>query len=139
MNYDRSTTAILLIDPYNDFLSEGGKLWPRVKTVAEEVELLNHLRKVVSTARTRAFKIIFVPHHRWQAGDYVSFDNPSPYQLGSAKAQVFAKDSWGGTFHDDFQPQAQCHLANVDHGSGWVRVSGVLPVQPVPGGHDRRL
>jgi nicotinamidase-related amidase len=106
VNYDRSTTAILLVDPFNDFLSEGGKLWPRVKAVAEEVQLLNHLRTVVSTARTRAFKIIFVPHHRWQAGDYVSFDNPSPYQLGSAKSQVFAKDSWGGTFYDEFQPQA---------------------------------
>jgi nicotinamidase-related amidase len=39
MNYDRSTTAILLVDPYNDFLGEGGKLWPRVKAVAEEVQL----------------------------------------------------------------------------------------------------
>ncbi|MGO4583779.1 isochorismatase family protein [Arthrobacter sp. 2RAF6] len=36
-------------------------------------------------------------------GDYVSFHNPTPYQLGSAKAQVFAKDCWGGTFHDDFR------------------------------------
>ena len=33
----------------------------------QEVQLLNHLRTIVSTARTRAFKIIFVPHHRWQA------------------------------------------------------------------------
>jgi len=39
MNYDPSTTAILLVDPYNDFLSEAGKLWPRVKAVAEGVEL----------------------------------------------------------------------------------------------------
>jgi nicotinamidase-related amidase len=105
MSYDPSATAILLVDPYNDFLSEGGKLWPRVAAVAEEVRLLDHLRAVVPTARGQGFKIIFVPHHRWQAGDYVSFDNPSPYQLRSAKAQVFAKDSWGGTFHDDFQPQ----------------------------------
>ena len=29
-NYDPNITAILLVDPYNDFLSEGGKLWPRV-------------------------------------------------------------------------------------------------------------
>jgi len=27
--YDPKTTAVLLVDPYNDFLSEGGKLWPR--------------------------------------------------------------------------------------------------------------
>jgi nicotinamidase-related amidase len=114
MSYDPSTTAILLIDPYNDFLSEGGKLWPRVKAIAEEVRLLKHLREIVSAARTAAFKIIFVPHHRWQAGGYVSFDNPSPYQLGSAKAQVFAKDSWGGTFHDDFQPQAR-EIVALEH------------------------
>ncbi len=106
MDYDPATTAILLVDPYNDFLSEGGKLWPRVHAVAEAVQLLDHLREAVAAARTGAFRVIFVPHHRWQAGDYLSFDNPSPYQLGSAKAQVFARDSWGGTFHDDFQPQA---------------------------------
>ena len=29
--YDKATTALLFVDPYNDFLSEGGKLWPRVK------------------------------------------------------------------------------------------------------------
>jgi nicotinamidase-related amidase len=117
MGFDSSTTAILLVDPYNDFLSEGGKLWPRVKAIAEEVQLLDHLRTVVSTARGQGFKIIFVPHHRWQAGDYVSFDNPSPYQLGSAKAQVFAKDSWGETFHDDFRPQTNDVVALEHWGS----------------------
>jgi nicotinamidase-related amidase len=69
------------------------------------VELLNHLREVVSTARARGLKIVFVPHHRWEPGDYVSFVNPSPYQIAGANAQIFARDSWGGTFHDDFQPQ----------------------------------
>ncbi len=110
MDYDPATTAILLVDPYNDFLSEGGKLWPRVHAVAEAVQLLDHLREAVAAARTGAFRVIFVPHHRWQAGDYLSFDNPSPYQLGSAKAQVFARDSWGGTFHDDFQPRRATSL-----------------------------
>jgi nicotinamidase-related amidase len=61
MTYDPPATAILLVDPYNDFLSEGGKLWPRVKAVAEEVRLLDHLREVISTARTQELKIIFVP------------------------------------------------------------------------------
>ena len=105
MHHEPATTAILLVDPYNDFLSEGGKIWPRVKAIAEEVKLLDHLREVISAARTRGLKIFFVPHHRWTPGDYVSFDHPTPYQLGGAKAQIFAKDSWGGTFHEGFQPQ----------------------------------
>ena len=29
-----SSTALLVIDPYNDFLSEGGKLWERTKETA---------------------------------------------------------------------------------------------------------
>jgi hypothetical protein len=35
LTYHKHLTALLVIDPYNDFLSEGGKLWPRVKAVAE--------------------------------------------------------------------------------------------------------
>lgn len=31
---DPARTGLLFVDPYNDFLSEGGKLWPRVKEVA---------------------------------------------------------------------------------------------------------
>jgi nicotinamidase-related amidase len=49
--YDPKTTALLCIDFYNDFLSEGGKLWPSVKEMAEEVNLLDNLRTIVRTAR----------------------------------------------------------------------------------------
>ncbi|MGX9889676.1 isochorismatase family cysteine hydrolase [Streptomyces sp. NPDC002276] len=117
MGNNASTTAILLVDPYNDFLSEGGKLWPRVKAIAEEVGLLDHLRQVISTARDQGLKIFFVPHNRWEPGDYVSFDFPTPYQLATAKAEAFAKGSWGGTFHDDFQPQPGDVVAHEHWGS----------------------
>ena len=105
MSYDLSTASILLVDPYNDFLSEGGKLWPRAKAVAEQVNLLDHLRAIVKVARNKGFKIYFVPHHRWEPGDYVKWDHPTPYQLAGAERQIFAMGTWGGTFHDDFQPQ----------------------------------
>lgn len=38
--YPPDHTALLLVDPYNDFLSEGGKLWPLAAAVAMEVGLL---------------------------------------------------------------------------------------------------
>ena len=68
--YEPRRTALLLVDPYNDFLSEGGKIWPMVKGVAEEVGLLDHLRTVVAGARSAGVKIFFVPHRRWEPGDY---------------------------------------------------------------------
>lgn len=35
ITHERETTALLVVDPYNDFISEGGKIWPRIKAVAE--------------------------------------------------------------------------------------------------------
>ena len=35
--YRPEHTALLFVDPYNDFLSEGGKLWPNVAAIAKEV------------------------------------------------------------------------------------------------------
>ena len=29
--YDREITALIVIDPYNDFISEGGKIWDRIQ------------------------------------------------------------------------------------------------------------
>jgi nicotinamidase-related amidase len=43
-------TALLLVDPYNDFLSEGGKVWPALEAAAKEVGLLDNLRAVVAAA-----------------------------------------------------------------------------------------
>ncbi len=35
LKYDKEITALLVIDPYNDFVSDGGKIWPRINAVAE--------------------------------------------------------------------------------------------------------
>ena len=50
-SYSPESTAILLLDPYNDFLSEGGKLWDRTKEVAEKVRLLDNLRNITVSRR----------------------------------------------------------------------------------------
>jgi 3-hydroxymyristoyl/3-hydroxydecanoyl-(acyl carrier protein) dehydratase len=41
-SYAADRTGLLLVDPYNDFLSEGGKLWPMIKEIAAEENLLDH-------------------------------------------------------------------------------------------------
>jgi nicotinamidase-related amidase len=104
-NYPSDRTGLLLVDPYNDFLSEGGKLWPMVQNIAREEHLLDHLRQVVAAARAAKIQVFIVPHHRWEPDDYEDWDHPSPYQLGAAKRQTFAKDSWGGEWHSEFAPQ----------------------------------
>ncbi len=35
VTYENDITGLVVIDPYNDFISEGGKVWDRLKGVAE--------------------------------------------------------------------------------------------------------
>ncbi|MGW2957938.1 isochorismatase family cysteine hydrolase [Streptomyces sp. NPDC001220] len=103
--YYPDETALLIVDPYNDFLSEGGKLWPRAKEVAEGVGLLDHMRTVLATARAHGFRVFVVPHHRTTPNDYVTWDHLSPTQRRVVAQQIFAEGSWGGAWHPDFRPR----------------------------------
>ncbi|GMK44331.1 isochorismatase [Paenibacillus glycanilyticus] len=104
--YSKTTTGLLLVDPYNDFLADEGKLYPRTKEVSESVNAIPNLKATVSGARKAGIRIFYVPHHRSEPHDFDTWMHPTPYQLKAKEGQVFAKDSWGGEFHPDFQPQA---------------------------------
>jgi nicotinamidase-related amidase len=80
-----------------------GKLWHWVKEIAEQLKLLDNLHTIVRTAREAGITVFHVPHHRMEPDTYKDWKYPAPYQLQAAKSQIFAKGSWGGTFHDDFQ------------------------------------
>lgn len=104
-DYGPAHTALLFVDPYNDFLSEEGKLWPMVADVAESVGLHDNLRAIVAAVRRAGIAVFIVPHHRAEADDFAGWDHPTPYQRAGSKVQVFAKGSWGGEFREEFAPQ----------------------------------
>jgi nicotinamidase-related amidase len=103
--YRAERTGLLLVDPYNDFLSHGGKLFPLLKEVADEVHLLDNLRATVAAARAADVQVFYVPHRRWQPGDYDNWDHPNPTQRLVQQRHTFAKGTWGGEWHPDFVPQ----------------------------------
>lgn len=115
--YDKETTALLCVDFYNDFLSEGGKLWPLAEKTATENNLLNNLRDIVKTSREAGLKVYHVPHRRYEKGDYEDWKHASPYTLAGAAKEIFAKDTWGGTWHDDFPIQPEDIVVKEHWGS----------------------
>lgn len=122
--YEPAHTGLLLVDPYNDFLSEGGKMWPYVEEVATEVGLLDNLRAVTAAARAAGVQVFVVPHRRWREGNYANWNYLNRDQAGSNEARIFEAGSWGGEWHPDFAPQesevvvlehwAQSGFANTD-------------------------
>jgi nicotinamidase-related amidase len=122
--YRAERTGLLLVDPYNDFLSHGGKIFPMIESIAKEVGLLDNLRAIVTAARKADIQVFYVPHRRWQPGDYENWDHPNPTQRLIQKRHTFEKGTWGGEWHPDFVPHegdiiihehwAQSGFANTD-------------------------
>src|SRR5262249_968556 len=98
-------TGLLVVDPYNDFSPEGGKLWSRVGEVVEANGCIPNMIRILQAARHAGARIFFAPHHRWRAGDYETWKFWAPIQEAGARSKVFADGTWGGTFRDGVPPR----------------------------------
>lgn len=87
-------TALLLLELQNDFLSEGGKLYPLLKPVLEENNVVANLNELVKNARACGMLIV---HTSIQfSADYREMGH-SPYGImGTVKnAGALVRDTWG--------------------------------------------
>ncbi len=105
LSYDRRITALLVIDPYNDFISEGGKVWDRLKPVAEANGCVPHMVQVLESSRRAGLRIFFAPHRRYRPGDYETWKYVAPIQRAAWSRQTFEYGTWGGEFRSEFTPQ----------------------------------
>jgi len=103
--YDRQRTALLVIDPYNDFISEGGKVWDRLKAVAEANGCVPNMLKVLNAARKAGLRVFYAPHRRYRPGDYETWQYIAPVQKAAWSRKVFENGTWGGEFRSEFAPQ----------------------------------
>jgi hypothetical protein len=87
--YDPPRTGLLLVDPYNDFLSEGGEAWPDARDVAQSAGLHRDLPEV-GAVRAADMQVFILPHYRWRPGDHENWRHPSPSQVRAAQRQMFA-------------------------------------------------
>jgi nicotinamidase-related amidase len=103
--YPLHKTAIVLIDPFNDFLSNGGKLYNITKETVEGNQVVRNIKKLLTAARKKKILIVYAPHRHTQKGDYLNWKFMAPSHIGSKNITLFEKDSWGAEFHPDLQMQ----------------------------------
>ena len=104
--YDKDITALLVVDPYNDFISEGGKIWPRIKAVAEANNCVPHMLEVLNAARKAKLRVFYAMHHRYRSGDYETWKYIAPVQRAAWQRKSFEYGTWGGEFRAEFVPAA---------------------------------
>jgi ureidoacrylate peracid hydrolase len=105
MTYDRQPTALLVIDPYNDFISEGGKVWDRLKGVAEANDCVPHMLQVLNAARKAGLRVFYALHRRYRPGDYETWKHVAPTQKAAWTRKTFEYGTWGGEIRSEFAPR----------------------------------
>ena len=105
LKFDKEITALLVIDPYNDFISEGGKIWDRIKGVAEANNCVPNMLEVLNAARKAGLRVFYAMHHRYRPGDYETWKYIAPIQVRGWKSKVFEYGTWGGEIRSEFEPK----------------------------------
>jgi ureidoacrylate peracid hydrolase len=105
MTYDPQRTALLVIDPYNDFISEGGKVWDRIKGVADANNCVPNMLQVLNAARSSGLRVFYALHHRYRPGDYETWKYIAPIQKGAWSRKTFEYGTWGGEIRREFEPK----------------------------------
>lgn len=106
VSYDKQITALLVIDPFNDFISEGGKVWDRLKAVAESNGCAPNMLEFLNATRKAGLRVFYVPHRRYRPGDYETWKYVAPIQKAAWTRKTFEYGTWGGEFRKEFAPQS---------------------------------
>lgn len=103
--YDPARTAFVLVDPYNDFFAEDGRIYPRLREVAESVGLHQHIRDLLAAVRAAGILVVIAPHRRWRPGDFEGWLRPGRPHRSIRDGRFYAAGGYGGEWYPDFAPQ----------------------------------
>ncbi len=106
ISFPTNRTALLVIDPVNDFLSDGGADWEMTKTTVEMNDVVGNLKRVIEGARERGIPVLFGPM-AYTEEDYADqqLHRRSGINRYMFEKKMFLAGSWGADFHPDLQPR----------------------------------
>lgn len=105
-----ANTAVVLIDPYNDFLHPEGKVTPQLSESLQESGTINHLKELVTTARKHKIPIYYGLHQQVRPGYLCGWKHTTAGQESILAGSVFARGSWGAQIYAGLEPD----LSNGD-------------------------
>lgn len=104
--YPKGNTALIVVDPFNDFLSKGGLAWPLVKANVKQLRMIEHAESLLNIARQKGIKVVYSPHHHYRKGSHSERKYLHPThvaQLGYGK--IFSQGKWGGDYVERLAPR----------------------------------
>ena len=101
-------TALLVIDPVNDFLSPEGAAWELTKGTVETNEVVPNLKRLIEGARSRGVPVLFGPM-AYTEEDYADakWQRRSGINRIMFERKMFLAGSWGADFHPELRPSSR--------------------------------
>lgn len=105
-SFDPARTALLVIDPVNDFLHEDGAAWEMTKSTVKKNDVVAQLARLTQGARAAGVPVIFGPM-AYTTEDYADqeLQRRSGINRLMFENEMFLAGSFGADFHSDIQPQ----------------------------------
>src|SRR5215831_5592955 len=63
MTFDKNDTAMVMIDPQNEVLSEMGLGWPLLRESLHENNTVENMERIFKAAKESGFEIFISPHY----------------------------------------------------------------------------
>lgn len=104
MAIDPSTTAVVLIEYQNDFVSAGGVLHGAVSEVMDKTGMLANTHQVVDAARSAGATVMHAPITFAKGYNEIT---AHPYGIlkGVVDGNAFVKGEWGAAIVDELAPE----------------------------------
>lgn len=105
LGFPTDRTVLLVIDPVNDFLSEGGAAWELTKNTVKSHDVVENMRRAIEGARRYKIPVIFGPM-AYTEEDYkdAALQRRTGINRIMFEKKMFIAGSWGADFHPDLRP-----------------------------------
>ncbi len=104
MTIDPQTTAVVLIEYQNEFVSKGGVLHEAVAEVMAQTNMLANSARLARAARQKGAAIVHAPI-AFAPGYHEITRHPYGILKGVVDGKAFVKGSWGAAIVDDLAPE----------------------------------
>jgi len=97
-------TAVVLIDPLNDFGHKDGKLYPVLSAACEKYDTVKHLNDCVAAARKAGIPIFFALHQEWSTSNYAGWRMMTSSHKRAQNIKFVEKGSFGAEVMEGLAP-----------------------------------
>ena len=89
VNVHRSDTALVIIDPQNDVLTEKGTSWGALGASVTENQTVENLERLFKAAKTSGYEVLISPHYFYPTDD--GWTHNGPLETEEFKTHTFAR------------------------------------------------